>query len=145
MKVLYLAAATAAFAMFDYICFNLVRVNGAALRIYRLVQVLVQLGITWLLYGAVGLPTAIAYNVVWWTWGADAVYYAYTALFNAGGHWERRGAFTKNILGNRCTWAWWTPVGIARGMSKTTPIRGGVILAQSLLGVLLALALVLLT
>jgi hypothetical protein len=144
VKVLYLAIATAFFALFDYISFNLVRTISTALRIYRLIQVLVQLAITWVLLRTVGLPTAIAYNVVWWTWGADALYYVYTAIFNAGGHWERRGAFRKYVLGNRCTWAWWTPVGVAKGMSKKTVIRGDVLIAQSLIGVILALALILL-
>jgi hypothetical protein len=142
-KVLYLTGATAGFALFDYVCFNLVRTSGTMLPAYRVVQVLVQAGISWFLYRQVGLPTAIAFNVVWWTWGADAVYYGYAEMFNASGHWERRGSFQRSIMENHCTWAWWTPVGVARGMDNTEVIAGDTLVAQSLFGAALALTLTL--
>jgi hypothetical protein len=137
-KMLYLTGAALGFALFDYVGYNLVRNSDTGLPIYRVVQVLTQLGVSWLLYEKVGLPTAIAFNLIWWTWGLDAIYYGYTELFNAGGSWERRGAFRSQILGNHCTWASWTPVGISRGMDPKKPIAGDTLIAQFLVGAGLA-------
>lgn len=137
-KALYLTGAALGFALFDYVGYNLVRNSDTGLPIYRVVQVLTQLGVSWLLYEKVGLPTAIGFNLIWWTWGLDAIYYGYTELINAGGSWERRGAFQRQILGNHCTWASWTPVGISRGMDPKKPIAGDTLIAQSLIGAVLA-------
>lgn len=137
-KSLYLTGAALGFALFDYVGFNLVRNSDTGLPIYRVVQALTQLAVSWLLYETVGLPTAIGFNLIWWTWGLDAIYYGYTELFNAGGSWERRGAFQSQIMGNRCTWASWTPVGITRGMDPEKRIAGDTLIAQSLLGAALA-------
>ena len=136
-KMLYLAGSALGFGLFDYVGFNLAR-GTSALPLYRAIQALVQIGITWFLYEAVGLPTAIGFNLIWWSWGADVIYYGYTELFNAGGKWERRGAFEQQIMGNHCTWAWWTPVGIAQGMDRNKVITGDTLVAQSLVGAVLA-------
>ena len=141
-KLLYLGGAVLGFSLFDYVGFNLVRYSDA-LPAYRVLQTLVQAGITWFLYEQVGLPTAIAFNVIWWSWGADVAYYGWTELFNAGGTWERRGAFQKQIMENHCTWAWWTAVGVARGMKRDEVIAGDTLVAQSLIGAALAVTITL--
>jgi hypothetical protein len=133
-KLLWLAGASAAFSLFDYIGFNMARTDDGSLKLYRVMQVLVQAGLTWLLHEQAGLGTAVAFNVVWWTWGMDALYYVYTDMFDAGGHWEKRGAFERAILGNQCTWAWWTPLGISRGMDNKRRIAGDALMAQMALG-----------
>lgn len=133
-KLLWLAGASAAFSLFDYVGFNMARTDDGSLKLYRVVQVLVQAGLTWLLHETAGLGTAVAFNLVWWTWGMDALYYVYTDMFNAGGHWEKRGAFERAILGNQCTWAWWTPIGISRGMDNKRPIAGDALMAQVAIG-----------
>jgi hypothetical protein len=133
-KLLWLAGATLSYAMFDYVGFNLVRDNNTTLPIYRVMQACVQAGITWLLYEKLGLPTAAAFNLVWWTWGADALFYGYTELFNVGGNWRGRGVFQSDIMDNNCTWASWTPVGMLRGMDASRPIAGDTLLAQVLVG-----------
>lgn len=139
-KVMWLAGATVAYSLFDYVGFNLARDHDTALPIYRVTQALVQIGLTWLLYDQVGLPTAVAFNLVWWTWGMDALFYGYTELFNVGGDWLGRGVFRKNILDNKCRWAAWTPVGMVRGMDSRKPIAGDTLIAQVLLGAGLALS-----
>ncbi len=133
-RLLWLSGAALTYSLFDYIGFNMARTDDATLRLYRVIQVLVQAGITWLLYEQAGLPTALSFNVMWWTWGMDALYYVYTDMFDAQGHWERRGSFERFILGNRCTWASWTPIGMLRGMDKSKPIAGDTLIAQMLVG-----------
>ncbi|MFZ1730907.1 MAG: hypothetical protein WBQ23_11445 [Bacteroidota bacterium] len=139
-KLLYLTGAAMGFALFDYIGFNLVRDNDAAMPFYRVLQGAVQLGISWFLYEQVGLPTSIAFNVLWWTWGADAIYYGYTELFNVGGSWRGRGIFQSDIMNNNCYWASWTPVGIAQGMDPDKKIAGNTLVAQSIVGAFLAVS-----
>lgn len=140
-KLLYLAGASLGFALFDYIGYNLVRDNPTTTPIYRVVQKLIQLGISWVLYEELGLPTAIAFNLIWWTWGLDAIYYGYTELFNVGGAWSGRGAFQADIMNNNCYWASWTPVGIAQGADGKKKIAGDTLVAQSLIGAALAITL----
>lgn len=139
VKLLYLTGASLGFALFDYVGYNLVRGNPTTTPIYRVIQALVHAGVTWLLYEQVGLPTAIGFNLIWWTWGLDATFYGYTELFNIGGSWQGRGVWQRDIMNNNCTWASWTPVGIARGMDAEKAIAGNTLVAQSLLGVVTAL------
>ncbi len=137
-KLLWLSGAAITYSLFDYVGYNLARGDNGSLRAYRVLQVLVQAGITWLLHEQAGLPTAIAFNVIWWTWGMDALYYVYTDMFNAQGDWEKRGSFERVILGNRCTWASWTPIGIACGMDESKPIAGDALMAQVFAGAITA-------
>ena len=139
-KLLYLAGASLGFALFDYVGFNLVRDNPTTTPIYRVIQGLTQLAVSWLLYEELGLPTAIAFNLIWWTWGLDAIFYGYTELFNVGGDWRGRGVFQSDIMNNNCFWASWTPVGIAQGMDPKKKIAGDALVAQSLVGALLAIS-----
>jgi hypothetical protein len=138
-KLLWLGAASLSFSLFDYVGFNLVRNSSTHTLIYRVLHVAVQAGMSWLLYDKLGLPTAVAFNLMWWTWGLDALFYGYTELFNRGGGWSGRGAFRKDIMQNNCTWASWTPVGIARGMDNSKPIAGDTLVAQFLLGAVAAI------
>ncbi len=133
-KLLWLGGATMTYALFDYVGYNLVRGNDGATAFYRVIQSLVQAGITWLLYEKLGLPTAAAFNLLWWTWGVDALFYGYTEAFNVGGSWLGRGIFQSHIMDNNCSWASWTPVGMARGMDSSKPIAGDTLVAQFLIG-----------
>jgi hypothetical protein len=139
-KVAWLAGASVAFAGFDYVGYNLVRNTTTPRLIYRVVQFGVQVGLSWLLYKKFGLPTAIGFNIFWWTFGDDFIFYGITELCNVGGTWQRRGIFKDNISNNNTTWAYWTPIGILRGMDQTKPIAGNTLIAQSLIGACLAVA-----
>lgn len=138
-KILYLTGASVLYAGIDYTGYNLTRNNNAALTVYRIFQVAVQGAITYFLYKEIGLPTAIAFNVIWWTFGDDILYYGYSELVNPGGRWESRGSFSANVMGNHATWAYWTPIGIVRGMKRDQPIAGDTLIAQSLFGLEIAL------
>lgn len=139
-RLLYLGGAAMGLALFDYLGYNLARASGehGNLVVYRVLQGLAQLAVSWLLYEKLGLPSAIGFNVLWWTWGLDAIFYGYTELFNVGGSWSGRGAFASDILGNNCYWASWTPVGLAQGADPKKKIAGDTIIAQSILGAILA-------
>ena len=142
-RLLWLAGASVAYAGFDYIGYNATRNNPSALRAYRVTQVLMQSAISWLLYEQVGLPTAISFNLIWWTFGMDFLYYGYAEIINPGHPWESRGDFGNGVLANRCGWAYWTPVGISRGMKRGKPIAANTLIAQSLVGLGLAVTITL--
>jgi hypothetical protein len=139
-KLLYLGGASLLFAGIDYFGFNLTRRNDTHLAIYRVFQVLTQAAITWFLYDKLGLPTAIGFNLIWWTFGVDFLYYGYAELINPGHPWESRGDLKSKVFDHDANWAWWTPVGIARGMRRTDGISGDTLVAQSLVGAALGIA-----
>ena len=75
---------------------------------------------------------------MWWTWGLDAIFYGYTELFNVGGSWKSRGVFQADIMDNNCKWASWTPIGIAQGADPNKKLAGDALMAQTLVGAVLA-------
>lgn len=142
-KLLYLLGASVFFAGFDYLGYNATRQHPSALSVYRVLQGLTQLAISWFLYEQVGLPTAIGFNLIWWTFGDDFLYYGYAELMNPGHPWESRGELGRKVMGNHCTWAYWTPVGILRGMKRDRAIAGSTLIAQSLVGLTAAISITL--
>jgi hypothetical protein len=137
-KTAWLLGASVLFAGFDYVGYNLTRNHPTALKVYRALQVLTQSAISWLLYDQMGLPTAIGFNVIWWTFGTDFIYFGFAELVNPGHPWESRGDLGRGVMSNHCTWAYWTPIGIARGMRRNDPIAGNTLVAQALTGLALA-------
>ncbi len=133
-KAAWVAGASVVFAGFDYVGYNLTARNPTALVGYRIAQVLVQSAISWFLYRKLGLPSAIGFNLIWWTFGDDFLYYTWAEVINPGPPWESRGAMNNSIFGNQCYWAYWTPVGISRGMKRGETIAGDTLLAQALVG-----------
>jgi hypothetical protein len=138
-KLLWLGGACILYAGADYAGYNATRHNPTALKVYRVFQLLMQGAMSWLLYEQVGLPTALSFNLIWWTFGLDFLYYGYAELINPGHPWESRGDFRNGVLSNRCGWAYWTPVGMTRGMKRGLPIAADTLIAQSLIGLGLAL------
>jgi hypothetical protein len=131
------------YALGDYIGYNLTRHDTRQLRRYRIGQVCMQMVLTGLTWFAASWATALAFNLIWWTFGEDILYYAFAAILNPGGRWESRGNFRKNILGNRCTWAFWTPAGMMRGMNRAACIPARVLIPQAIAGLFLAVILTL--
>jgi hypothetical protein len=113
------------------------------IQIYRLLQNVFQFGVlTPFLYFYVNPVVAFIFNLLWWTWNADLVYYAICEVFN-GFHltgFPGRGSFKNDVLGNQVTWASWTPYGLIRG-AKTMPISYSILLVQSFLGTLISVVL----
>jgi hypothetical protein len=57
-----------------------------------------------------------------------------------GSSWDGAGSF-RNVLDDKVTWAWWTPVGLLRGGKNDRPIEGRTLLIQSGVGLAVALGL----
>ncbi len=140
-KVGYLLGASVAFSLFDYVGYNASKgSDGLAPPAYRVLQLAVQGGLTYFLYEECGLPTAIGFNLIWWTFGDDLLYYGWAELLNPGGLWEGRGALDRAVLKHGAGHAYWTPVGIARGFRRDgSRISGDTLVAQSLVGAALAI------
>ena len=113
ISLIYTVAAVIVFALFDYFGFNVSLKRGWAdfsnFNKYRVVQGLFQLILTVLLFYFSGWRAAIAFNIIWWTWGCDFLFYLYCEVFNYG---NDRGNFRKEVKSNSVKWAWWTPYGL---------------------------------
>jgi len=139
-RALFVLGATVLFGGIDYLGYNLTRHDATLRPMYRVFQVITQILISRYLFEKVGLPSTVAFNLIWWTFGADLAYYGFAEILNPAaswdskGLWERRGDFSNSVLGNHTTWAWWTPIGITRGMKRDAAIAGDTLLAQAFLG-----------
>jgi hypothetical protein len=138
-KLVYLGGASLLYAGVDYFGFNYTKQNKTQLVMYRVFQIMMQGAITWFLYDKLGLPTAIGFNLIWWTFGLDFLYYGYAEVVNPGHPWESRGDMQGGIFDNDATWAYWTPVGILRGMRRDDGIPGDTLVAQSVIGAVLGI------
>lgn len=115
----------------DYIGYNLTYQNPTALTIYRVGFVLAQAAITWFLYEKCGLSSAIGFNLIWWTFGVDMVYYGTAEIspIRADG-WAGPGAWTEDSH-NGVVHARWTPIGLLRGNER---VPANTVIAQSIIG-----------
>jgi len=126
-KKVYMLGGVVAFSAFDYMVYNQMNGNKTSLAVYRIAQLLVQAGITKILVDEVGWPEAIGFNVIWWTWGADLLYYQWGRILPP---------YDQLTHDKQVTWASWTPVGLLKGGKR--PIAHGALLAQATIGLLLA-------
>ena len=136
-KVGYVCGASLAFSLFDYIGFGLVRETPGPHTGYRVLQVAVQSAITYFLYKQCGLPSAISFNLIWWTWGDDLAYNGWGNVFNM--HyppWENRSV--NGLSENQITWASWTPIGLLRPKGQRIPKDA--LFGQAIIGFSLSIA-----
>lgn len=138
----YVLGASAAFSLFDYIGYNLAN-RTSFLPAYRVLQTSVQLALSYFLYKTCGLSSTIAFNLLWWTWNDDLLYYCWADLFNV----KSPNALNSSIWENRSNsglnysspyWAWWTPIGLLR--PKHAPIARSSLLAQAAIGFSISMA-----
>lgn len=128
----YVIGSVLAFSFADYVMYNHLRAdagwpgNFAVSPLYRIVQGVVQAGITYVLYEKFGLPSAISFNLLQWTGVTDW-------MFNA---WQNSLQWIKppGPLGppGANTWMGWTPVGIVRPLGS--PIPQNTLNAQAAVG-----------
>ena len=137
-----LASVCLLYAFGDYVGYNLTRHDPRLLRGYRIAQAVMQIALSVAAWRYASVATAIAFNLIWWTFGEDILYYGFAAVLNPGGRWESRGNFRRYVLGNKCTWAFWTPIGILRGMDRRKQIAGSTLIAQASAGLVLAIGIV---
>ncbi|MAT38643.1 MAG: hypothetical protein CL946_03460 [Ectothiorhodospiraceae bacterium] len=133
-KLGYTAGAVVLFAAYDYVGFNLAKHDENWLEVYRVSQVVLQGALAWVLNREAGWSSAAAFGAIWWTFGCDLLYYAFAELLDPGEPWQGAGAFSESVLADRVTWAYWTPLGIARGYDREEPIEGSALLTQAAIG-----------
>jgi hypothetical protein len=136
-RIEYVAGASLAFSLIDYVGFNLVRTPHGPGFLYRCLEATEQTAISYFLYKTCGLSSVIAFNLIWWTWGDDIAYYGWTNLLNPASPnsfnsyvWENR-----TNSGLRLTdigWAGWTPIGLTRPQGSN--IARSTLIAQAIVG-----------
>jgi len=137
---LWSLAGAALFALYDYVGYNISLrknwVNNKFVNPYRISQSLVQVLITILLLIFAGWQSALGFNIIWWSWGCDVLFYFYCTSLHI---YKDRGIFTKQVLGNQVTWAWWTPYGLMF-TKKEQAVRWTKLITQVITGLILTLA-----
>ena len=124
-------AATVIFAFFDYVGFNTM---GKLSKIaYRIIQIVFQIGLGVGCCFLSGWKAPAVFLLLWLTFNADLIYYAFFDTLK----WYGSGAFKREILGDECTWAGWTPLGWFR--TQGSVVEGWEILLQAAIGIALAL------
>jgi hypothetical protein len=135
-KGAWVTGSVVALGAYDYLGYNLTRSSPTALGIYRVSFVLLQAGLTYLLYEKFGLSSAIAINLIWWTFGVDMVYYGIAEVSPIrGGAWSGPGAWDVDGK-NGIAHAGWTPVGLLRGGER---IPRNTIVGQSIVGAVIGI------
>ncbi len=129
-KAAWVAGSAIALGVYDYIGYNLAKDNPTSEGIYRASFILVQAGVTYLLYEKFGLPSAIAVNLIWWTFGVDMVFYGISEISPLRGSFSGPGSWQEDSQ-NGVKHAGWTPVGLIRGGGR---IPANTIVAQSIIG-----------
>lgn len=141
-RIEYVVGASAIFSLADYIGYNFERVdnvNGHAAWWYVLLHGSLQAGISYFLYEKLGLPSAIAFNLIWWTWGDDLAYYGWSNVINdLPPPWESHQH--NGLRDNYITWAGWTPIGLFQ--PQGTRIDRGYLIAQVMVGFSISMAIV---
>jgi hypothetical protein len=131
-------AATLAFGTFDYFGFNLMKVR--ALRLYRVIQGFVQVFLSACLAAGPGWASAAAFNVIWWTGGADAVYYLWAEGSDGFGMpgWTGKRS-TKTVLREGAKWFEWTPVGIVQRAGREKGLPADTLVLQLIVGIVVGM------
>ena len=140
-NALWVTGGVLAFGTFDYLVVGLFRPDHE--NIYKFVQYAAQAGITYFLYKKCGLSSAIGFNLIWWTYGADMVYYGICELRGPTHdlRWPGAGAYARDMVhGN--SFVGWTPVGLLRGARavENHPVPNNTVVAQSLAGAVIGLS-----
>lgn len=140
-RVEYVLGATLAFSLFDYVGFSLARNNfnlnygHPALLIYHIFQSSVGILVDYLLYQKFGLPSAISFDLMWWTWIDDFGFYGWANLVNPPSPWSNR---TTAYIPDKLCCASWTPVGLIRQDREYIPTN--TLVAQAMAGLVVSIA-----
>ncbi len=144
-RIGYVVGASLAFSLADYIGYSFARVdnvNGHAAWWYHAIQISLQTAISYVLYKKFGLPSTIAFNLIWWSWGDDLAYYGWANLINPphpdGGLWEDRDH--NGLRDNQITWAGWTPIGLLRPQGSL--IARSTLISQAMVGLAISIAII---
>lgn len=123
-----------AFSLLDYVGYNLLVTpnHGSASSILSLHLFDAAFGgaINYFLYKTCGLPSAISFDLIWWTWGLDLGFSGWGDAIDPATPWVNRT--NSSLHGNSITWAGWTPIGLFR--KQGTVIDKYSLYAQAIIG-----------
>jgi len=109
---------------------------------YRVIQYVLGLGLAMQLYLFIGWTSLLAFAVWHFTFNNDNLFYLWHQIFN---FWDQeRNAFEDEILGDKCSWAFFTPIGIYHWIKNghtNTRISGAVLCFQSFIGIIITIVL----
>ena len=138
-NIIYGLSGVLAFSLFDYFGFNLsLNKNWADFSLfnkYRFFQATFQVVLSVSLYFLSRWQSVAAFNIIWWTWGCDFIFYLLCEIFNYG---NDRGNFKKEVSGNNVLWAWWTPYGLMF-TRRGDVITKRILITQALIGLLISI------
>jgi hypothetical protein len=122
------------FAFFDYWGYNVLHpFQPVAYRILQhLILIVLALGLYFLSWRC-----SVAFLLLWWTWWADAIYYAFYDSLGWYGQNPHVSAWENEVMEGFVTWAWWTPVGLLTKHKRAIPHN--TLMWQLVVGVVVAL------
>jgi len=109
---------------------------------YRIIQYILGVGLGIQLFIWYGWTTVLAFAVWHFTFNNDNLFYLWLAIFNF--FKQSRKAWIEEIWDDKCSWAFFTPVGIYywyKAGNTNTIIKGKVIVWQSAIGIILSFGL----
>lgn len=149
MSIIVSIIALFIFALFDYFGYTYFYFLSKV-KLYRVLQGIFQAILTILCYFFGGIKASIIFNILWWTWTADWIFYLYCLLFNFRGN---RRDWLQPFKGY-VRWAFWTPFGLVQLLFKGKEkiriseneykkhyriIKPAVLIIQSIIGVVLSM------
>lgn len=103
------------FSIFDFFGYNISKKYGWVdenfINLYRVIQGIVQFGITIHLFLLYNFITALSFNILWWTFVADWIYYILCIPF---GFIFNISTGYKESFQNKVRHAWWTLFGLTQ-------------------------------
>jgi hypothetical protein len=133
------------FSLYDYFGFHISHKKGwedfTPLNPYRISQFIVQAVITIILYILYGWYSALAFNILWWTWWADLLFYFWYDFLRFFGYPRKPGGFKEQVSGNKVTWAYWTAWGLLRFKHNDTVMTRYAIFVQAGAGMIIVVLL----
>jgi hypothetical protein len=143
MELLYSFTGIIIFSLYDYFGFHISHKKGwedfTALNPYRISQFFIQVIITAILFYFGGWFPALAFNILWWTWWADLLFYCWYDTLRVFGYPRSPGGFRQQVLGNKVTWAYWTMWGILRFKHKDKVMKKHEIFLQAAAGLIMVI------
>jgi hypothetical protein len=131
------------FSLYDYFAFHISHKRGwedfKMVNPYRISQFIVHVTITLILIYIYGWFSAIAFNILWWTWWADLLFYFWYDFLKLFGYPRKPGGFREQVLGNKVTWAYWTAWGLLRFKHRDTVMKGSEIFVQAGSGIIIVI------
>ena len=130
-----------AFSLVDYFGYNIFvksdpRRTSAILALH-VFDIAFGAAINYFLYTTCGLPSAISFDLMWWTWDLDLEFSGWGDLINPPYPWINR---TNSSLNHGLVnWAGWTPIGLLR--TQGAWIARNALFTQGIIGFSISMAL----